>query len=181
MGFSTSASAAILLIGCLVAASVFVPTMFSVSTDTGSALATQSDQTRDRLNTDLNVTTAIQELHVVEYEDSNGDTYNETHVDDVVVRIENTGTTGLAISSTDVLLEGKYVHPDDYQTTVIDGDDEISETDLWYPGSTLEVVVPIETIETIFGEEEYEVDRIQLTTETGISAAESITLTETEG
>lgn len=169
MGFSTSAATAVMLIGFLVAASVFFPAVFTASSDTGDAFAAQADQTRDRLNTALDVTTAEQETTT--------DDEGNDEMSDVTVTVENVGTTSLDVSKTDVLLDGVYIDPDDTTRTVIDDGDRIADTDVWYPGSALEIVVPIETIEESF-EDGYEVDRAKVTTETGISVSATI---ETEG
>lgn len=153
MGFSTSAAAAIMLIAFLVAAGVLFPAVFAASSDTGDAFASQAELTRDQKNT---------EIGVQPYEADNG----------LTVTVENEGTTTLSVEDTDLLVNGEFVRPDG--TVVITDESELQETDIWSPGTTLELTVTDATLEE-HGVQS--VERVKVVSETGIADATD----ETEG
>ncbi|ELY70778.1 flagellin [Natronobacterium gregoryi SP2] len=137
-----------MLIAFLVAAGVMFPAIFTVSSDTGDAFAAQADQTRDQVNTAI----AVEPI-----DDSGGD---------IVVAVDNEGTTSLTITDTDLLVNGEFVQPDG--TVVDDGETERDETDIWLPGTTLELTVS----ETTLSESGIDdVERVKVVTETGIADA----------
>ncbi|SDR38416.1 flagellin [Natronobacterium texcoconense] len=153
MGFSTSAAAAIMLIAFLVAAGVIFPAIFTVSADTGDAFAAQAEQNRDQANTDIDV---------LPYETDGGD---------LTVTVENEGTTSLTVTDTDLLVNGQFVQPD--ETAVVDenedeDDDVYTETDIWVPGTTLELTIYEETLSENGIDDP---ERVKIVTETGIADA----------
>lgn len=155
MGFSTSGAVAVMLIGLMLAAGTLFPTLFAVGSATGDAFSSQSDQIRDQKNTDLEIRSA------------------ELENDTLTTNVTNEGTVTLELSSTDVLVDGQFVHPN--ETTVIDGDRETNETRLWPPGTELEIV--IEDVDERFGGD---VDRVKVVTETAIADAAAVETIETE-
>jgi len=158
MGFSTSGSAAVLLIGLLLAASVLVPTMMSLGSTTGDAFGSQSEQLREQTNTGI-------EIDPEETDAENG----------VTVVVANEGTLTLGVRETDVLVNGYYVEPD--ETTVVDrSGDRSSDTNLWQPGTDLEIVIEQGTLDNELDGAEPE--RVQVSTQNAI--ADAINLNEEE-
>lgn len=144
MGFSTSATVAIMLIGFLLAAGVLIPTAFTVSDNTGEAFSAQADQTRDQMNTAIEIATVAE----------NGD-------GNLTVTVTNNGTTALDVLKTDVLLDGEYINRSDYVATV-DG----TETDIWHPGAQLEL-----EFDGAMADDGEDPSRVKIITQYGITAA----------
>ncbi|SFS65091.1 flagellin [Halostagnicola kamekurae] len=164
MGFSTSGAVAIMLIGFLLAAGVLFPTVFTAGSNVGDAFSGQSDQTRDLVNTDI-------ELETVEtVNNSSGD------LESITVVADNRGTTALDVMKTDLMLNGEYVSKNEYETAVaeVNASESITDadridTDVWYPGSRLEIRIDQDPdqMATLFDGDELE--RVKLVTEHGIS------------
>ncbi|GAB7019364.1 flagellin [Halostagnicola bangensis] len=153
MGFSTSAAVAVMLIGFLLAAGVLFPAVFAAGSDTGSAFSAQADQTRDQINTAIDIST-----------------FSEIDGEPTVVA-SNDGTTTIDVMKVDVLVNGVYVHYDHYTTAVVTetagGETESNgETDIWHPGSDLEIVLDFDEVSAI---DEEDVERVKLVTEYGIT------------
>ncbi|MXV61805.1 flagellin [Natronorubrum sp. JWXQ-INN-674] len=165
MGFSTSGAVMVILIGLLVAVSAIVPTLFSVTGATGDAFSAQSDQLRDQQNTDITIES-------FEYDDG---------TDVATLAVANDGAISLSVSKTDVVVNGEYypLRGADSNTTVIasgtEGDEERPTTDIWSPGTTLEIEIPDEDTETdLTGD-----DSVRITTQNGIAATTGTTDGET--
>lgn len=171
MGFSTSGAVAIMLIGFLLAAGVLFPTVFSAASGVGDSFSGQADQTRDLVNTDI-------ELESVETtSDSDG------NLESITVVADNRGTTALDVVKTDLLLDGEYVSATEYETAVADvddgediTDDDRTDSDVWYPGSRLEIRIDQDTlsedterVDDLFDGDELE--RVKLVAEHGVSDA----------
>lgn len=81
--------------------------------------------------------------------------------DSLVVEVNNTGATTLSVTKTDLIVDNEY------QTTMqsrdVDGD---STTDVWAPDQRLTYNVSAPS----------QPDRVKVTTETGVSATEVVTL-----
>jgi len=120
MGFSTSGVVVLLFIVGLLAASVLVPTLFSLTSATGEAFNSQSEQIREQTNTGITITEA---------------TSNPVSVEFVA---ENTGTEPLEVNQKSILIDGEYVDREEIDETSVDGN---TETNLWLPGSTAEFEV----------------------------------------
>jgi len=149
MGFSTSGSVAVLLIGLFLALSVFVPTLFHVGGSSGEAFSSQSELIREQSNTEI----SIQSVDT----DSG-----------IQLSVSNTGETSLGVRETDLLVNGYYVEPDD--TAVEVGDDTRDSTNLWQPGSDLELVVDQQSLP----DEVDDVERVQVSTENAIKDSENV-------
>lgn len=108
---------AIVFVGALIAFGVVFPTAIDSTQQVGDAHSEQSDQLLDRKNTDISI---------------NETTYDETD-GDLVVTVDNEGTTALEVSRTDVIVDGDYRVPN---VTAVAGDDG---TDVWQSGETVEV------------------------------------------
>ncbi|RQG99156.1 flagellin [Natrarchaeobius oligotrophus] len=149
---------AVIFIGLLIAASVIVPTLFTISSETGEAFSTQSEQIRDQKNTAISVHGA------------------ENTTENVTVSATNEGTRTLDLSSTDLLVDGDYVPLTATETVVIAGDDRRNATSIWPPSTDLEVSFTNETVdEHVRGASNVtEVDRVTIVTETAISDASRI-------
>ncbi|ADD06419.1 fla cluster protein FlaF [Natrialba magadii ATCC 43099] len=167
MGFSTSGAVLIILVGFLMAVSVIVPTVFSVSSTTGDAFATQNDQLRDQQNTAL----TIDSFHHIDESDSDTD---------AIVIITNDGSNSLSVSETTAVVNGHYypVGPYTEATTIIDGDTEREDSNVWAPGTQLEIELSESDSEvTIDGDS----DSIRITTERGVADRATISDSETDG
>ena len=163
MGFSTSGAVAILLIAFFIAASVIVPTLFSITSQTGAAFSTQADHLRDQQNTDLTLESVVREDR-----DDDGDP--ET----LVINATNDGSITLDQLDTDVLIDGRYVRIEETNTTVDDGTEQNTDTRLWWPETTLTIELDEATLENETDGEittVEEVDRVKLGTQTGITAS----------
>ena len=158
MGFSTSGAVAVMLIAVLVAASVLVPTLFSISAQTGEAFSTSADQLRDQQNTDL-------EIQSVEYR------YNESEDVDadgsVNVTATNEGSQTLDLRDTDLLIDGQYERFTRENTTIDRSGEPISDTNIWPPGTDLEI--GLDDIDGVEFEDDDELERVKIVTPTGVS------------
>lgn len=141
MGFSVSASAAIVFVGFVVAFTTLYPVAANGFERVGDARADAGDRALDRENT------------AVELADVSYDGTNET----LTVRANNTGTTDLSVSETDLLVDNTHWVGD----RAVDGD---AETDVWLPGETLTVTASNVTMEP---------ERVTVVTEYGVAAGGS--------
>lgn len=164
MGFSTSGAVIIILIGLLVAFSAIVPTVFDITDRTGDAFSAQNDQLRDQKNT------AIAVVSFEPTEDADGNVIGGT------VNVTNDGSRSLSVDRTDLVVNGAYYPTDasDTETTTIIADnDERSSSDIWLPGTHLEIEIDNERLET-----EYEIggddDRVRIATDRGIAETATI-------
>lgn len=159
MGFSTSGAVAIILVGTLVAASVFIPTLFSIGTATGDAFSTKADTIRDTTNTAI----AIDDVERNESEET------------VNVTVVNDGTQTLELTDTDLLVNGEFVPLTAAETAVSNATDpdgeSIEDTLLWPPGTTLTIELSEDTLqeETETVETVEDVERILVVAPTGVA------------
>lgn len=158
MGISVSASTAIIFAGLL----VVVGALYPVAANGFDRVATANSDVQDRhleaQNTDLEFVDAV-------YDDE-----EET----LTVEANNTGTVGLAIPETSLVVDNELVAVggDD---TAIDGDvggDGDADTELWLPGETLQISVDVDGIGVSEG------DRIAVVTEYGVAAGGDVELEE---
>lgn len=143
MGFSVSASAAIIFVAMFMSMGILYPAVANGVEDVSDARADSADQLLDQQNTAITVAT-------VSY-----DAPSTT----LTVAVDNTGTTDLSVAATDVLVNNSYVTP---STTTVDGD---ASTDLWLPGERLTVEADVSL--TADGS-----NRVVVVTHHGISQAE---------
>lgn len=164
MGFSTSGAVLVILVGFLLAISAIVPTVFSVGAETGAAFAAQNDQFREQQNTAI----AIESF---EYTDGT----NET---DAVVNVTNKGAASLSVTMTDVVVNGQFYPTQgvDEETTVLAGSTERNRSDVWLPGTHLEIEIIDDRIDDEIGltgnESE---DSVRITTKRGVADSATIT------
>ena len=111
MGFSVSASTAIIFAGMFLAFGTLYPAVSNGYEQVIDAETDRDNAQLDMQNTDIEI-------------DS---------ISDSSITVNNTGSTSLTVSNVDVVVNGDYVT--EYSTTV-DGD---SNTDLWLPGESLEI------------------------------------------
>lgn len=126
MGFSVSATYALIFFGLLFAMGTLHAAASNTAEDVTAAQQYQNDHLATIQETKLNVTSVA--------------VADATNCD-VTVAANNTGDTRLAVGETDVLADGGY-ETDAVGTTTVDGD---GDTDLWLPGQQLEMEV--ETID----------------------------------
>ncbi|MFC7027045.1 flagellin [Halomicroarcula sp. GCM10025324] len=143
MGFSVSGSAAIIFLAAFIGFGMF----YSASANSLEQISDARDDQRDTLleqqNTDITVT----------------DVAYDPDTDTLDLTVENTGSTELAVSDVDVLVDNEY--QSGYQTAV-DGD---TETDLWVAQTTLEITVTGLTAQP---------DRVKLVTGPGIESTQEV-------
>ena len=118
MGFSVSASAAIVFVGFVVAFTTLYPVAANGFERVTDARDDAGDRALERENT------AIDHLNV-SYDDA---------TDTLTVNVTNTGTTELSVEHTDLLVDNTYWSG----TRSVDGR---TDTDVWLPGETLTVTV----------------------------------------
>ncbi|WP_226039377.1 flagellin [Natrinema sp. DC36] len=145
MGFSTSGATAIIFVGVLVAAGIAYPVFHSAQEERRTAIQDRDDRTLSMRNTAIAVDSW---------------SYNESGTNDFTMSVNNTGSTTLSVTETDLLVDGVYQTRDSYTTSV----ESSAERELWQPGETLHVTVANRTPEP---------DRVKLVTEHGI--AETVT------
>ncbi|SDZ83854.1 flagellar protein FlaF [Haloplanus vescus] len=124
LGFSVSGSAAIIFVGLFLAFSTAYTASANGFERVSDATAAVDDQTLERQNTALNVTTATY------------DAGNETLIVDVV----NEGSTSLSVNATDLVVDNTY--RTDFAVRSVDGD---NSTSLWLPGERLHLEVSMST------------------------------------
>jgi Putative archaeal flagellar protein F len=147
MGFSVSASTAVIFAGLFLALGMFYPAMANSYERVQAADANQADRALEQANTDIRLDdTTINNV-------PSGD-------NQVDITLTNNGSTSLTVSETDLLVNGTYIQRSELDTEV-DGN---STTNLWLPGETL--IITYETSGTV--------DRVRVVTEHGVAVSEDI-------
>jgi len=148
MGFSVSASTAVIFAGLFLALGMFYPAMANSYERVQAADANQADRALEQANTDIRLDdTTI-----------NNAPSGDNQVD---ITLTNNGSTSLTVSETDLLVNGTYIQRSELDTEV-DGD---STTSLWLPGETL--IITYETSGTV--------DRVRVVTEHGVTVSGDVT------
>ena len=147
MGFSVSASTAVIFAGLFLALGMFYPAVANSYERVQAADANQADRALEQANTDIQL---------------NGTTINNIPAggSEVNVTLTNNGSTSLTVSETDLLINGTYIQRSELNTKV-DGD---TTTDLWLPGETLDI-----TYDTSGA-----VNRVRVVTEHGVAVSEDV-------
>jgi flagellar protein FlaF len=123
MGFSVSGSAAIIFAGMFIAFGMFYTATSNGFERISEARSESAEDMLEQRNTALNITEV---------------TYNASGNDDLVIRVNNTGSTELAINDTDVLVDNDFQGVDDWDSYNVDGD---TDTEVWLPGEQLEITI----------------------------------------
>lgn len=113
MGFSVSASTAIIFAGIFLAIGILYPAVSNGYELVQDAEVDRTDARLDMQNSDINI----------------------TDLDGTTISVSNEGATSLDASEVDVVVNGEYQPREDYETTV-EGE---PGTELWLPGETLEI------------------------------------------
>jgi len=137
MGFSVSGSAALIFVAMFIGFGMFYSATANGFESVNDAREDQSDRLLDQQNTKINIASA---------------TYDSTN-DELVVDIDNTGSTELSVSETDLLVDNVY--QSGYSTSV-DGD---SNTDIWSPQARLTITVSLTNAP----------NTVKIVTETGVA------------
>lgn len=144
MGFSVSASTAVIFAGLFLALGMFYPAMANSYERVQAADANQADRALEQANTNIRLDDAS----------TSGGGSNSLEV-----TLTNTGSTSLTISETDLLVDGTYIQRSELGTEV----DTDSTTDLWLPGEALDVTYnPTGT---------FSPDRVRVVTEHGVTVS----------
>lgn len=146
MGFSVSATYALLFFGVLFAVGTLHATAANTVEDVRDAQQYQNGHLADLQGTDVFVAdVAVTDVTACTVE----------------VSANNTGDTHLSVESTDVLVDGVY-EPDVAGSSAVDGD---GDTDLWAPGEQLTVDL---------GDQPAPPDRVAVVTGPGVTDATEV-------
>ena len=113
MGFSVSASTAIIFAGLFLATGILYPAMDNGMERINDAQVDRDQAQLDLRNTEINITEATT----------------------TSITVKNTGTTSLTVSEVDLIVDGEYQERSVDFTAQINGEN----TDLWLPGEALEI------------------------------------------
>lgn len=138
MGFSVSGATVVLFLGMVVSLGIAYSGAFNAFEQVDDAYHDDADRLLEQKNT------AIEVANV---------SWNGT--DRLTVEVENTGSTSLSVSDTDLLVDNAY--QETFVTRTVGGN---PDTDLWLPGETLTLTVTADQEPT----------RVKVVTETGVSA-----------
>ena len=119
MGFSVSGATAVIFVGLLISTATLYPAVDHYAERRSEAMTVRNDRLLTRQNTAIEMVNA---------------TYNAS-TNRLTVSVQNTGSSTLAVSEIDLLVDGEYVLLSKADTTV--GDD--SATDIWAPGEALTI------------------------------------------
>ncbi|TQQ81025.1 flagellin [Halonotius terrestris] len=147
MGFSVSASTAIVFAGLFLAFGIFYPAAVN-----GYERVTEAQQTSmDAALNEKNGDTAIASASL------------DTGTDTLTVDVDNTGSTTFYVDEVDLVVGGEYIPRGQFDSTEVDGN---PDTNLWQPGTTLTIDYTDSSIQSG--------DRVVIITEHGIR--DSVTL-----
>lgn len=127
MGFSVSASTAIIFAGLFLAFGTLYPAVSNGYEQVTDAEIDRDDAQLDMRNANINI----------------------TQLDTTTINVTNEGSTSLDASAIDVVVDGEYKPRDSYDTEV-EGNDT---TELWLPGETLTVVPTDEAFDPSEGDQ----------------------------
>lgn len=142
MGFSVSGSAAIVFIAAFVSVGILYTAAYNGYEDVTMAQDSQVDRYLEQRNTEVDIIAT---------------SYNGTS-GNLTVQVLNEGATTLAVSETDVVVDGVY--QSSWLSSNVSGS---TTTDVWAPGETLNVTVSVSSEEP---------DRVKVVTQTGVSDVE---------
>jgi len=141
MGFSVSASTAIVFAGLFLAVGILYPAASNGFEQIQDAQVDRDDTQVELRNTQIEIQSASTSE----------------------ITVTNNGTTSLTVSEVDLIVDGVYQDRGDFEDhTSVDGN---SETDLWLPGEAL--TIDFDESDVIVGSD----DRIKIATEHGISVS----------
>lgn len=123
MGISVSASTAVIFLGVFVAAGTLYPAVANGTERVTDARQVATDRTLDQKNTAINVTDVE---------------YNTTGSRVLEVHVENTGTTAVSVSETNLLVDGSPNSTRGSYSALIGG---TTSSDVLLPGEELEISV----------------------------------------
>ena len=94
--------------------------------------------------------------------------------DRLTIEVSNDGTVSLGISDISLVVDETYVAPTDVSITVVDGESETDDTDLWLPGETLDIRIDDDDTEADMTTAE----RVSIVTESGVRVDANIAAVE---
>lgn len=156
MGFSVSGSFAIIALAALIAIGTVYPAMANGFESIRDAQRADQDAALERQNTVINITRAEKDGNTLEIEAT------------------NEGTTALAVSAVDIILDNTYVthsriDDDRNSQESVDGD---TETELWLPGETYSISISTTVLGTLGVNP---VERVKLVTGPGVTDVKEVT------
>jgi len=129
MGFSVSASTAIVFAGLFLAFGIFYPAAVNGYERVTEAQAVSTDAALNEKNSDIAI------------DSGNTNVAGNT----LTVTVDNTGSTTLYVDEVDLLVEGEYIQRSSFDNIAVDGDDT---TNLWTPGDPLVIEYTDNTVST---------------------------------
>lgn len=154
MGFSVSASTAVILVAAFASVGILYTSAYNGFEDVSDATTTQQELGLEAQNSDITLRNV---------------THNTSGTTDYVnVTVENTGSTTLHVSETSILLNGSIRTTDvSYSVSTSDGTIPAGDggTDLWHPSENLTISVH-QDVGTPF--------RVKIVTDHGVAATEVV-------
>lgn len=150
MGFSVSGATVVLFLGMFISFGMVFTAANNGFERVNDAYNAETDSELVRQNTDIDVADAS--------------VANEGDGLTLTVTANNTGTTSLSVNDTDILIDGEYTNFTGDNVTAAAAVDGNERTDLWLPGETLRVEVPVASAPS----------QVKVVTESGVAASEVV-------
>ena len=149
MGFSVSGATVVLFLGMFISFGMVYTAANNGFERVNDAYGAETDSELVRQNTDIDVASASVA--------DDGEDLTLT------VTANNTGTTSLSVNDTDILIDGRYANftGENVTAAAVDGNER---TDLWLPGETLRVELPVSSAPS----------QVKVVTESGVAASEVV-------
>jgi len=149
MGFSVSGATVVLFLGMFISFGMVYTAANNGFEQVHDAYGEETDSELARQNTDVDVADAS--------------VANEGDGLTLTVTANNTGTTSLSVNDTDILIDGTYANftGENVTAAAVDGNER---TDLWLPGETLRVEVPVASAPS----------QVKVVTESGVATSEVV-------
>lgn len=156
MGFSVSASTALIFAALFLAFGTLYPAMANGYERVEEADAAKADHNLDQSQTDI-------KLERIDVQRTGGG-----DVQELFINVSNTGETALTVDETDLIVDGDYIvwsngDTGDEVRTSVEGDEN---TNLWLPNETMEIEYGAQT-----GIVESEINRFKVVAEHGASVS----------
>ena len=155
MGFGVSGATAVVVVGLFVSAGIFYDAASTSYEVVDEAEDARAEALLEQRNTAVTVANAA---------------VQPPGNAPLVVTVNNTGSTGVAVPETTLLADNVVVPHDGNATWAVEGD---TTTDVWLPGETLEITVSRTWLDDTFGTGT-DPARVKVVTDTGVSDTEGL-------
>ncbi|MFW6378617.1 MAG: hypothetical protein ACOCZV_01200 [Nanoarchaeota archaeon] len=126
MGFGSIAANILLFLGVIVIASSFIFYMNSYASETSSAMTMQKNQMMDEMHSQISILSS--------------DLNTSKDPDELKLYVQNTGSTRLTLSETDVYVDGNRISRSNRSVSV-ESDTDVGNPELWDPDEIIELIV----------------------------------------